>query len=218
MLKKSVLLAGATGLVGNEVLKLLAEHEQFDPLAIVTRRPISIPESVHQHQVDFDRLSDYSEKIRGDVVIIALGTTLKKAGSKEAFYKVDFSYCYEIARLARDNGAAHLLLISSMGADQNSRIFYSRVKGELEAAVQKLDYPAISIFRPSLLRGDRKEFRLREEFGKIFDSLFSFLLPAKYKSIHARTVASAMVNAALQDAEGVRIIESDEIKNMAKIN
>jgi uncharacterized protein YbjT (DUF2867 family) len=214
MKKKSVILAGATGLVGNEILKMLIDHDQFDPITVLTRRPISDHESIIQLQVDFDHLNDHKELIRGDIVIIALGTTLEKAGSKEAFYKVDYTYCYEVARLARENEAHHLMLISSMGADENSRIFYSRVKGELETAVQKLQYPVVSIFRPSLLLGSRQEFRLREEISKVVGGLFSFLTPAKYKPIHAQTVARAIVSTATEDVSGFRIFESDQIRKI----
>lgn len=216
MEKKSVILAGATGLVGNEILKILLENDQFDPITVLTRRPLPDHESLIQLQVNFNNLNDHKELIRGDIVIIALGTTLKKAGSKEAFYKVDYTYCYEVARLARENDAHHLLLITSMGADDNSRIYYSRVKGELETAVQKLRYPAVSIFRPSLLLGARQEFRLREEIGKVFGGLLSFLMPAKYKPIHAQTVARAMVNTAAGDVAGFRILESDKIRKIGK--
>ncbi len=213
---KSVILAGATGLVGTEIMKILIDHEQFDPITVLTRRPIPDHNSIIQLQVDFDHLSTHKELIRGDVVIIALGSTLTKAGSKEAFYKVDYTYCYEVARLAKENNAHRILLISSMGADENSRIFYSRVKGELETAVQKLQYPVVSIFRPSLILGNRQEFRLREEIGKIFGGLFSFLIPAKFKPIHARTIARAIVNTAIEDIHGFRVFESDEIRKIGK--
>lgn len=141
-----------------------------------------------------------------------MGTTIKKAGSQENFYKVDFTYPFQIGKIALQNGAEHLLLVSSSGADAKSRIFYSRVKGELDEAVSKLGYQCVSIFRPSLLLGDRKEFRLGEEIAKFFSRFINFALPDRYKPVHARAVAGAIIRVAKENKPGIRIIESVEMQ------
>lgn len=214
---QSVLLLGATGLVGGECLKLLCAEDFWRRVIALTRRPL--PEEAHHPKVenqviDFDRAEDNRELISAGQVICALGTTIKKAGSQENFYKVDFTYAYELARIARENGAEHLLLVSSSGADARSPIFYSRVKGELEEAVKTLGYPALSIFRPSLLLGDRRESRPGEDLGKFLSGLFGFAIPARYKPVHARSVAAAIVQVARENRPGIRVLESDEIRRI----
>lgn len=167
-------------------------------------------------QVDFDRPESYQAFTAVDQVICALGTTIATAGSQEAFYKVDYTYPLEIARAARENGARHFLLVSSSGADEKSRIFYSRVKGEVEAAIQALGYPAVSIFRPSLLLGARQEFRWKEALIKPLAGLFNPLIPPRYRPIQAGTVAAAILAASQEDRPGVRIFESDKIQGYNK--
>jgi uncharacterized protein YbjT (DUF2867 family) len=140
-------------------------------------------------------------------VFCALGTTIRTAGSRAAFRRVDHDYVVSLARLARAHGARHFLLVSSVGADPRSRVFYSRVKGEVESAVQTLGYPSLTIVRPSLLLGPRSEFRLGEALVKPLGPLF----PRRYRPVHARAVAATMIRAALEDRSGVRIVESREI-------
>jgi uncharacterized protein YbjT (DUF2867 family) len=214
---KTVLLLGATGLVGGECLKYLQKKDCYHQILILTRRPV--PEQlkgpkVREYIIDFNRPETYQEYIQTDHVICAMGTTIKKAGSKENFYRTDFTYPYEISRIAHENGAEHFLLISAMGADPGSLIFYNQVKGKLENAVQKIGYRSISIFRPSLLLGDREEFRPGEEIGKFFGKFVSFALPDRYKPVHAGDVAGAVVRAAEDNQAGIRIIESDEIRRI----
>jgi uncharacterized protein YbjT (DUF2867 family) len=215
--QKSVLLLGATGLVGGECLKLLCEDDFWNRVVVLTRRPLP-PEVNHPkleaQVIDFDHPEKFRDMIKAEQVISALGTTIKKAGSQDNFYRVDFTYPYQIAEIALKNGAEHLLLVSSSGADAKSGIFYSRVKGELDEAVSKLGYRSVSIFRPSLLLGDRKEFRLGEEIGKFFGGIIRFALPARYKPVHARAVAGAIIDVAKANQSGVRIIESDEIRRI----
>jgi uncharacterized protein YbjT (DUF2867 family) len=136
-----------------------------------------------------------------------LGTTIRKAGSQQAFRTVDFAYPAEIARLGLERGAHHFLLVSALGADARSRVFYNRVKGELENAVLALPYRAHTIVRPSLLLGEREETRLGEKIGE----RLAFLAPRKYKPVHARDVAWTLVNAAAEDRAGVNVIESQRL-------
>lgn len=211
MAGRRVLLAGATGLVGGECLARLAADETVSGItALVRRAPADSSRygrKVGFAQVDFDRLEERRALFSVDQVVCALGTTIKQAGSREAFRRVDFDYPLTIARRALEGGARHFLLVSSLGADAKSSVFYSRVKGELEQAVLALGYPAVTIVRPSLLLGDRQEFRLGEEIAK----RFAWATPRKYRPVRASDVAATLVAATLEDRPGPRIIESAKI-------
>jgi len=219
-MSRTALLAGATGLVGGHVLRLLLADPDSTPVTVLGRRPLATghPKLV-QHTVDFDRLAELTPFPRADDVFCCLGTTIKTAGSQDAFYKVDFTYVHELARLAVAAGARQLLLISSLGADPASRVFYSQVKGKVEDAVRALPYYGVHIFRPSLLLGERAEFRLGERLATVVAPVVSWALVgglAKYRPIHAETVAQAMVRVAKERREGTRVYESDEIARLAR--
>lgn len=216
--RRAVLLCGATGLVGGECLRLLAADSTFDPVVVIGRRPL--PEAtmasldtarVQQHVVDFDRIDDYAELLAVDQVVCALGTTIRQAGSKKRFAQVDFGYPFAIGRIAQARGARHFLLVSSLGADPQSRVFYSRVKGEVEDAVTALRYRSTTIVRPSLLLGDRNEFRLGEQVGR----WLGMIAPSYYRPVQVADVAKVLVGAARDDEPGRRIIESREIRRIA---
>jgi uncharacterized protein YbjT (DUF2867 family) len=208
---RSIAVLGATGLVGNECLRLLLEHPAYDHVVVLTRRALqpfaAANNKLRSHVVDFDRLGSYGTMFAVDQVLCALGTTIKKAGSQPAFRKVDFEYPCEAAQLAYANGARHFLLVSALGANARSGVFYNRVKGELEEAVLALPYRSHTIIRPSLLVGERAETRL----GEVIGAKLGFLVPRKYKPVRATDVARALVNAAIEDAPGTRIIESAQI-------
>jgi uncharacterized protein YbjT (DUF2867 family) len=210
----TVTLFGATGLVGRECLRLLLERAEFSRILIVVRRPVNLDLSpAHQRKVelrpiDFARMASYANLFAVDQLLCALGTTIRKAGSQEAFRTVDFEYPSQIARLGVEHGARHFLLVSALGANARSSVFYNRVKGELEDAVLALPYRAHTIIRPSLLLGEREEFRLGEKIGETL----SFLAPRKYKPVPARDVARTLIDAAAADHPGVRIIESQQIQ------
>ena len=157
--------------------------------------------------MDFDDLGRSAALFAADAAFCALGTTIKHAGTRERFRAVDFGYPLAAARLARERGARHFLLVSALSASARSRVFYSRVKGELEDAVLALGYPAVTIVRPSLLVGAREEFRL---FERVMAPL-GFILPRRYRPVRASAVAAALVQAAVHDAPGVRVIESSGI-------
>jgi len=208
---RRVLLAGATGLVGRACLALLTADPTVTEVVALVRRPPGAATVHHRklrfEEVDFEQLGLHRSVLHADQVICALGTTIRKAGSQAAFRRVDFDYPLAIARLARQQGALHFLLVSAAGASSASRVFYSRVKGELEEAITALDYPSLTIVRPSLLLGEREEFRLGEEIGK----RLGWLAPAAWKPVHARDVATALVAAAREDRPGKRVIESAAI-------
>lgn len=214
MERKTVLLLGATGLVGGYILKGLLENEYCDHVVSLTRSAINNAEAfakLDARIIDFERPDDWRGQVAADQVICALGTTIKKAGSRAAFRRVDYEYPLMVARDALGSGCRHFLLVSAMGADPNSRVFYNRVKGELERAILELGFERVSIFRPSLLLGDRREFRLGETIGQVLGRWLSFAIPKRYRPIHARTVAAAMVRIAVEDPPGNRTLTSNVI-------
>jgi len=208
---RRVLLAGATGLVGGELLAQLAADSTVSRVTAMVRRnpgPLPLPaDRIRTEIVDFDDLAGREALFGVDQVFCALGTTRARAGSREAFRRVDFDYPLEIARLAREGGARHFLLVSALGADARSAVFYNRVKGELEEAVRALGFRSLTIVRPSLLQGERAEFRPVEALMK----RLAWVAPRRYAPVHAGDVAGALVAAAREDAPGLRVIESADI-------
>jgi uncharacterized protein YbjT (DUF2867 family) len=205
--KRIALLAGATGLVGRECLRLLGNDERVAEVHALVRRPLP-PESmgrrIRECRTDFENLHEHPDWFQVDWVFCALGTTIRQAGSEEAFRRVDFQYPLAIAQAARAGGARHFLLVSAVGANARSRLFYSRVKGELEDALLGLGYPSVTIARPSLLLGERHEWRMGEEIAK----RFAALAPPRWRPVYAWQVAAALVRAAHADAPGVQILEN----------
>jgi uncharacterized protein YbjT (DUF2867 family) len=201
-------------LVGRHCLDLLARDPAFSRVVVLARRKFAEATAprVDAHIVDFDHLDERPDLFRVDQVISALGTTIKAAGgSQMRFRAVDYDMPLAAAKIACDQGARHFLLVSSLGANAESRIFYNRVKGELEDALRTLGFRSLTIVRPSLLLGERPDFRLGEEIGK----RLGWIVPGKYRPIHARDVAAVLVRAAKTDARGMRIIESDDLRSMA---
>jgi len=206
------LLAGATGLVGGECLRLLAADDAISVVRVLVRRPLP-PQGkgprVKELRTDFADLHGHPEWFRVDWAFCALGTTMKKAGSREAFRRVDYDYPLAIAKAARAQGVSHFLLVSAMGANALSPIFYNRVKGELEEAVRALGFASLTIARPSLLLGDRQEWRMGEEVAKRIGWLF----PSGSRPVKASQVASALVHAAHDPARGVHVLENRQLRN-----
>lgn len=205
----TVALLGATGLVGRHCLDLLASDRAFERVEVIARRKFAEATAprIEAHIVDVEHLEERPDLFRVDEVICALGTTIKTAGSKARFRDVDYGIPLTAAKLALKEGARHFLLVSALGADAHSRIFYNRVKGELEDALRTLGFRSVTIVRPSLLLGEREEFRLGEEIAK----RLAWIVPGKYRPIHARAVAAALVRCAKEDVPGLHILESDEI-------
>lgn len=206
----SIALLGATGLVGRHCLDLLARDPAFSRIVVLTRRKFAEATAprVEAHLVDFERLEDTREVLGVDKVICALGTTIKAVGrSRERFRAVDYGIPVAAARLAHAQGARHFLLVSATGASVDSRFFYSQVKGELEDTLRTIGFRSLTIVRPSLLLGERDEFRLGEAIAK----RLAWVVPGRYRPVHARDVAALLVRAAKSDEPGMRIIESDDI-------
>jgi uncharacterized protein YbjT (DUF2867 family) len=216
---KSALLVGASGLVGGHCLQLLLEEPSYTKVTVLVRKPLTtLHEKLIQHVIDFSELETLGGCLNIDDVYCCLGTTIKKAGTQEAFKKVDFDYPVKFAALTQHCGADQFLIVTSLGADPHSRIFYNRVKGDVEEAIRKMQFKAFHVFRPSLLLGDRKEHRAGEKFGTFtMTALKPVMIRSlrKYRAIQARDVAQAMVRVAQMDLQGVHIFESDQIQKIA---
>lgn len=217
--RRTALLVGATGLVGGHCLRLLLEDDTWSEVVVLSRRR---PSTAHPKLVarlaDFDRLGQLSGFPRVTDVFCALGTTMASAGSQSEFQKVDFTYVVLTARLAAASGAEQFLLVSALGADPSSRVFYSRVKGETEEAVRKLPFNGIQIFRPSFLAGKRKEDRPLERIGLAAVSALSFAMVGplrRFRAVPAADVAKALVAVARREPRGIHVYEADRIEEIA---
>lgn len=212
---KTALLIGATGLVGEECLTALLAEKSYDKVITLTRRPLKAHHAKLQIlQVDFSALHQHRHAIKADDIFCALGTTIDKAGSQKAFRTVDFDIPLQIAEMAKANGAKKFLLVSSIGANARSSIFYSRVKGELEEALAKLNFDSLIIFRPSILLGKRKEKRTGEAIGRFFAEKLSFLFAGplkKYRGTPAGSLAQKMVQMAQTNTPALCIVENENI-------
>jgi uncharacterized protein YbjT (DUF2867 family) len=211
--KQRALLVGATGLVGSNILHLLAKDSTIGEVSALVRRSLPSQDKspvVKELVADFERLQDHPEWFDVDMVFCALGTTIAKAKTQAAFRRVDFDYALTIAKLARSQGARHFLLVSAIGANPRSRFFYNRIKGELEDAILTLGYPSVTIARPSFLLGNRQEYRLGEHIAKNITWLF----PSFMSGVQASQVASALVQAAHQSAAGVTILDNRTMRSI----
>lgn len=228
----AVLIAGATGLVGREaVLACLLDAGVTEVRALV-RRPVTLDAVLgplaHEApaltpaqrarfqpvQVDFQRLDHEPEVCRVDTVLCALGTTIRQAGSQQAFRQVDFDAPLRIARLAHAQGAKRFLLVSALGASSSSRVFYNRVKGELEDAISAIGFEQLVIARPSLLDGERAESRPVERIGLALSKALGFLIPESHGPVHVRQVARALLRAAGEGAAGRRVLTNAQMRAM----
>ena len=216
---KNAIIIGSTGLTGTYLLKALLASDVYEKVICFVRRSskISHPKLV-QHVVDFDNPQSYQDLIEGSDLFCCLGTTIKQAGSEEAFEKVDLTYPVQFAKAAAAKGVKQYSIISSLGANPQSGNFYLRTKGKCEEELRKIPFQSTSIFRPSLLIGNRKEFRFGEKAMIYAMKLFSVFMIGKlrkYKSIKARSVASAMFKIAQQNTVGYHVYESDKIYEIA---
>ena len=220
MAGKTALIAGATGLIGKELLQFLLNASEYDKVTAVVRRSVEMDHpKLDERIVDFDHLDQYQEIFAVDDVFCAMGTTIKKAKTKEAMWKIDVDYPVAIARLASSHGAKKFLLVSSMNANSDSQIFYSKMKGMLEEEIKQIPFETTAIFRPSLLLGERDEFRLGESAAAVIFTKVPFLFKGpfkKYKAIEGRTVASAMYQAAQKDAKGLTVYPSETIHEIGQ--
>lgn len=216
---RTALIAGASGLVGGHLLRRLLDAETWDRVVTLSRRVLDVDHpKLDQRLADFDHL-DALDFPASDDAFCCLGTTIKKAGSEEAFFRVDHDYVLDFGRRAREHGATQFLVVSALGADETSRVFYNRVKGEMERAVAGLGFESVQIVRPSLLLGTRDVSRPKERAAAFFSKPLRPLLSGplgKYRPIHADKVAAALVSAAQQQRPGVHIFESDQLQGATR--
>jgi uncharacterized protein YbjT (DUF2867 family) len=218
MNKKTALVFGATGLIGNLLLEELIKSVEYKEIRIFVRQPsgISYPD-VTEFIIDFDSIEKHTEQIKGEDLFICLGTTIKKAGSVKKMEEIDRDLPVKIATLASANGIKRVAVVSSLGASAGSKNYYLRIKGEMETGILNVNFENTAIVRPSMLLGERKEKRTGEVMGKIVMKTFKPLLSGKlrkYRAIHGRDVARAMI-AILQKEPVKYIYESDELQKIA---
>jgi uncharacterized protein YbjT (DUF2867 family) len=211
---------GATGLVGGHLVQLLLEDDRYSIVRIFVRRPTGLShEKLEEHLVDFDKPNEWHHLLTGDDLFSCMGTTIKKAGSQEAQYKVDFTYPFEAAQAAAANGVQNYALVSSSGANPNSKFFYMRIKGELDRYVQGLSFSRIRIIRPSILKGERDEKRLGESIGVAAMGTMVRLAPflKRYGPIHGKVVAQALINSInREEKEACHIYEAKDVFTLGK--
>ncbi|MDX1627860.1 MAG: oxidoreductase [Fulvivirga sp.] len=214
---KSAIIAGATGLIGNALVQLLIKDERYERIIVLTRRPLQQKDEKIKQLIinDFDELAHHLRDTTADEVFCCLGTTMKKARTKENFRKVDYNYPLRLAQLTKSQGVQKYLLVSALGANPSSSVFYNKVKGEIEVAIKKIGFESYHIFRPSLLLGSRGEERAGEDAAKTFFKIFGFLFVGplkKYQAIRHDKVARAMLYMANTDQKGVFIHESSTMQ------
>jgi uncharacterized protein YbjT (DUF2867 family) len=212
---KNALVAGATGLVGSNLISLLIRNDYYNSIHVIVRKPYSLEHpKIHSHILSFDKLSSFNPKALIRDVYVCLGTTLKKAGNVENFRKVDLHYVLELAKWAKENRVQRFSVISSIGADKTKRNYYLYTKGEMEEELQRLGFDHLVILRPSLLLGERDEKRIAEKLGKYFMKVFSPLLFGnlrKYKPVKASDVANHMFIHTINSDKRVSIVENYQI-------
>ncbi|WP_085296874.1 NAD-dependent epimerase/dehydratase family protein [Cognaticolwellia mytili] len=223
---KTALIIGASGLVGEQLLLLLLASQHYSRVIAIVRQPLALEHNkLEQFTINFKNLDEQlnthfaianetnSEQLKVDHIYCTLGTTIKKAGSKEAFYQVDHNYPLTIAEHFHHRGASLFAIVSAIGANKHSAVFYNQVKGKVEANLADIGYQHLGIFQPSMLVGNRKEFRLGEYLGTIFMKLFALIIPKKYQVIEAIKVANAMMAFADKPSKEISIIQSDQMQN-----
>lgn len=226
-----VLIVGASGLVGREAVRLCLQDATVREVRALLRRDVGLDDLLGPGEpltdaqrnkfrpcvVDFDRLERHTDLFDVDTVFCALGTTLRQAGSQAAFRRVDFEWPLQVARLAHVHGARRFLLVSALGASSRSRVFYNRVKGELEDAVRDIGFQRLCVARPSLLQGERGEFRPGERLGLCLSRWFFALIPDSHRPVHVRQVAAALLAACCADQPGGparRVLTNAELRAM----
>lgn len=221
-MKKTAVILGASGLIGTSLLTQLLDGPEYSNVLVLVRKKLNREHpKLEQLVVDFDRLNEHAAAIKGEVVFCCLGSTKSKTPDEAQYRKIDYLYPLDAAAIAQANGASQYHLVSSMGANPDSRIFYSRTKGETERDLQSIPFESIHIYRPSVLDGNRQEHRPAEG---LMIGLMRFLNPLmvgglrKYRSIKVENVALAMLKNSLTAKKGVFIYPSDEIEKIARMH
>jgi uncharacterized protein YbjT (DUF2867 family) len=217
-MKKTALVIGATGLVGNELVHQLLADDRFGAVLVFVRRSMDISNAkLREFIINFDEPQSWSHLVKGDVLFSALGTTIKKAGSKAAQYKIDHDYQYNFAHAAAQNQVPVYVLVSSAMASETSRIFYTRMKGELERDIKTLPFQAIHIMQPGMLQGDRKESRPGEKIGLYVIKLLNKMgIALQQKPVPASVVAKAMINVSFKNDKRISVYALTQVFTAAE--
>ncbi len=218
MERKTATLIGATGLIGSQILQQLIDDTHFRKIKVLVRRPFKfVHPKIELIQLDFGDEVAYQAAITGsDVVFCSVGTTLKQVNSDMAAYrKIDYDIPVNAARFCVTTGCPAFLLVSAIGANSKSSNFYLKLKGEVEEKIGSLGLPSVAIFRPSMLVGQRAEFRLGEKVGQVLMGVLGFMIPKPYKAIDVKTVAKAMVAAAKKETQGLAFYTYAEMLSLA---
>jgi uncharacterized protein YbjT (DUF2867 family) len=212
--RKTVTLLGATGLIGSQLLDLLEKDDAIEKIFVPLRREMDFPhKKIEMAIINFADKKALCQMIsQSDAVFCAVGTTMKKVkGDKAAYRKIDYEIPVNAAQCCNEGACSHFLLVSSVGADSRSKNFYLKLKGETEDMIQSLGLSSVSIFRPSMLLGKRKEFRLAEVIAQLIMTPFSLLIPQKYRPVQANIVALAMVRYLQKSAKGIKILHYQDL-------
>ena len=212
-----ITLFGATGLIGNEILKLLENDSDFEKINVVSRRPLELKsKKSNLNIIDFKNFNSYLNVIDGsDIVLAAIGTTQSKVGfNKKKYREIDFDIISNAVKACKEKNVKHFSFVSSAGADINNKSFYLKLKGEIEKEVESKQLNSSTVYRPSLLLGNRKENRFGEKVAQILIPLISFLFPDNYKPIKAIDVAKAMVTESKKIEPGFKIYHYSDILKM----
>ena len=218
-MEKTALILGATGLTGSLLLEKLIEDDRYGHIILISRSKIdNLPSKVSQHIGDLLELTSFSEFFKADEVFCCIGTTKNKTKDTAIYKNIDYGIPLAAATLCKQQGIPTFIVVSALGADKNSRIFYNRTKGEMEEAVLNIDLDHTYILQPSLIVGQRPQPRIGEKIWKYILSIFQPLLQGrlkKYRMIYANTIANAMIVLANATPQKVRILESDNIEIIA---
>ena len=209
---KVALVIGGTGLIGEQLIAQLIKDDRYCKVISLVR---NIPETFHAKlfNVQYNFEDPDPKAIKGTDLFCCLGTTMRSAKTKDRFYKIDHDYVLQTAGIAKMNGIENICLISSMGANSQSMIYYNRVKGIIENDISNLGFDCCTIIRPSMLLGKRKEVRLAENIGKYFMQELKFLIPKRFQAVDASNVATKMIDSLNSDLKGIHIISSEKITN-----
>ncbi len=215
---RSALVVGSSGLVGGFCLQFLLDDVSYNKVIVLVRKRVPLKHAkLEQHVIDFGQLNNFSHLIKSDDVFCCLGTTTKRAGSQAEYEKVDYTYPFELAKIASTNGTGQFLIVTSIGADPASSFFYLRTKGRIEEAINSLSFRTVYIFRPSMLVGRREEFRWQDYLVPPLLKIAALGMVGrwrKYRAIEGKAVAYSMVESAKMNLEGIHVYESDQIQSM----
>ncbi|MEQ9301500.1 MAG: NAD(P)H-binding protein [Cyclobacteriaceae bacterium] len=219
-MERIAVVTGATGLVGRELMKVLLANDHYSKIVVVGRRSLEIKDNrIEEIVVDFGQLDSIADKLNAQDHYCCLGTTMKKAGSKERFMKIDLDYPLALADIAKRGSRFNtFIVVTAVGADAGSQLFYNRIKGQLEDKLKNLGLKSLHIFQPSLLIGAREDFRILEEIAKFLTVILSFFIIGlnKFWSIRGEDVAKGMFYVAKKGEEGLFVHKPHEIRDLAK--